>query len=866
MLSERPYGVNHVAGIMFTLGFLWYAVYISDTVLPKSKSIDAPLNEFSGDRARKSLVTITNIGPRPSGSYANDILAVETILSILNKIKTNANKKFHIDIELQHASGSFAFVRKNKFIDLGFTSAYGNITNILVKMSVNKDEKLFVLANAHFDTVMNTEGASDDTISCAVLIEIFRTITRSDPSKLKYGLIFLLNGAEEGGLSGSHAFVNEHRWASIVKAVINVEAAGSGGREFVFQTGPENPWILQAYAKAAKYPFASVVAQEIFESGVIPSDTDFRVFVQYGKMVGIDLAFISNGYIYHTRYDNAKAIPSGSIQRAGDNIHGLVLEMVNSPYLVNPKEYKHGSTVFFDILGYVVVHYPKRIQILLNSITAGAAILYILQRLVRKQFSSKREHVGLRTSIEHFSVASIFLAILTIVLSYVAAVAFAMAVAMFLTKIGYVLSWYSRPTETILLYGLPALVGMMFAHFIGNKIIKKFTYASICSFIYAHLLIYAAIILYINQYEISSSFLIWLWLVFPFFVLCLPHDFINFLPEMRDNGIFALHILSNIPPLVITLYHIRTLYSFFGPLLGRTGTELPPDYVMAGLTSFGVVIVFTNFMTIYQRANNMKRCLVIFTILACLPTLRVILFGGQPFSVSNGVITPKRMFIQHTYRTFYNADNSIRKQDSGILMQPMDYSSIKPIQHLKELNDLKSIPCEGSYCGLPYYYPMRKVMRQQYLLAGETPEGLIPFTPGIYTREVKDDGVVRFNFNLKGPSHMVLFLTLKDGVKLADWSLYKSFDGQIYSMNDYVDNKQVYYVFYSHGYYAEQWKFWIDLKASGHQSELAEIGIARHYLYGKPARTDLLRHVLKALPEWLCDNSWTSNYDSFILS
>lgn len=54
----------------------------------------------------------------------------------------------------------------------------------------------------------------------------------------------------------------------------------------MFQTGPEHPWILDTYAKSAKYPYTSVVAQEIFQSGVIPSDTDFRVFVQYGGLVG----------------------------------------------------------------------------------------------------------------------------------------------------------------------------------------------------------------------------------------------------------------------------------------------------------------------------------------------------------------------------------------------------------------------------------------------------------------------------------------------------------------------------------------------------------------------------------------------------
>lgn len=55
----------------------------------------------------------------------------------------------------------------------------------------------------------------------------------------------------------------------------------------MFQTGPNHPWILGMYASTAKYPSATVLAQEIFHSGVIPSDTDFRVFVQYGKLVGM---------------------------------------------------------------------------------------------------------------------------------------------------------------------------------------------------------------------------------------------------------------------------------------------------------------------------------------------------------------------------------------------------------------------------------------------------------------------------------------------------------------------------------------------------------------------------------------------------
>lgn len=225
---ERFFGVQHAFGIFAIISFISYAVYVSNTFLPKSKPVGAPTREFSGDRARKHLITITKIGSRPSGSYENDIIAVETILKILEKIKAKANPKLFIEIELQCSSGSFGIIRKNNFIELGITSTYGNITNILVKIQGKKDEDKFILVNAHYDTVPNTVGASDDTVSCAILIEAFRALSVGEPNELENGVIFLINGAEEGGLAGSHAFVKEHRWASLIKAFINVEAAGSG--------------------------------------------------------------------------------------------------------------------------------------------------------------------------------------------------------------------------------------------------------------------------------------------------------------------------------------------------------------------------------------------------------------------------------------------------------------------------------------------------------------------------------------------------------------------------------------------------------------------------------------------------------------
>lgn len=44
--------------------------------------------------------------------------------------------------------------------------------------------------------------------------------------------------------------------------------------------------MFQAYAETVPYPLASSLAQEIFQSGIIPGDTDYRIFRDFGHISG----------------------------------------------------------------------------------------------------------------------------------------------------------------------------------------------------------------------------------------------------------------------------------------------------------------------------------------------------------------------------------------------------------------------------------------------------------------------------------------------------------------------------------------------------------------------------------------------------
>lgn len=197
-----------------------------------------------------------------------------------------------------------------------------------------------------------------------------------------YSIIFLFNGGEEGnieGLHGSHGFITQHKWAPDITAYINLEAQGVGGRELLFRSGPKHDWLIKKYRQSVPVPFGQVFAEEMFETNILASGTDFESFRDAGSVPGLDISYCNGGWKYHTKFDHIRYVTLESIQNTGNNILELVKLMANSIEIENPPE--GSSAVYYDFFSLFLVSYSAGVGIIINIIVSvfAVAIPFIIQ-------------------------------------------------------------------------------------------------------------------------------------------------------------------------------------------------------------------------------------------------------------------------------------------------------------------------------------------------------------------------------------------------------------------------------------------------------------------------------------------------------
>lgn len=103
-------------------------------------------------------------------------------------------------------------------------------------------------------------------------------------------------------------------------------------------------------------------------------------------------------------------------------------------------------------------------------------------------------------------------------------------------------------------------------------------------------------------------------------------------------------------------------------------------------------------------------------------------------------------------RRFHDSDGSIIRHDSGVWIQPVDALGFSPLENIDFFKETEEFECDGSYCGLPYFYAKREMIARQWYLRGEEPIEIMNnvLTTKVYQRIVEEDSWIRFNFKIKG--------------------------------------------------------------------------------------------------------------------
>ncbi|XP_048202023.1 endoplasmic reticulum metallopeptidase 1 isoform X1 [Perognathus longimembris pacificus] len=799
--------------------------------------------EFDAGRARDYLEHITSIGPRTTGSPENEILTVHYLLEQIKLIEVQSSSLHKISVDVQRPTGSFSI----DFLG-GFTSYYDNITNVVVKLEPRDGAQHAVLANCHFDSVANSPGASDDAVSCSVMLEVLRVLSTSSVA-LHHAVVFLFNGAEENVLQASHGFITQHPWASLIRAFINLEAAGVGGKELVFQTGPENPWLVQAYVSAAKHPFASVVAQEVFQSGIIPSDTDFRIYRDFGNIPGIDLAFIENGYIYHTKYDTADRILTDSIQRAGDNILAVLKYLATSDMLASSSEYRHGNMVFFDVLGLFVIAYPSRVGAIINYMIIMAVVLYLGKKLFQPKHKNSNYMKDFLCGLG-ITLISWFTSLVTVLI-----------VAVLVSLTGQSLSWYNHFYVSVCLYGTAAILKIIFIHTLA----KRFYYVNLSDqylgevFFDVSLFVHCAFLITLTYQGFCSAFISAVWVVFPLLTkLFVPKDF----KQHGTQGKFiALYLLGMFIPYVYALYLIWAVFEMFTPILGRSGSEIPPDVVLASILAGCTMVLSSYFINFIYLTRSTKKIMLTLSVVCTVTFLLVCSGTFFPYSSDPANPKPKRVFLQHMTRTFHNLEGNVVKRDSGIWINGFDYTGMSHITpHIPEINDTVRAHCEENapLCGFPWYLPVHFLIRKNWYLPAPEVSPRNPPHFRLISKEQTPWDSIKLTFEATGPSHMSFYVRTHKGSTLSQWSLGNG--------TPVTSKGGDYFVFYSHGLQASAWQFWIEVQqVSEEQPEgMVTVAIAAHYLSGDDKRSSQLDALSKKFPDWTFPSSWVCTYNLFV--
>ncbi|KAH8252654.1 hypothetical protein KR032_001078, partial [Drosophila birchii] len=881
--------------LLFWVGLFFAVIYPLFQALPAAVKISEEAEKpgkFVAERAQLLLREITQMGPRLVGDVNNEVTAVNFLLNEIEKVRqVLRDDVYEMEVEVQRASGSYLIK--------GFLNHYKGVQNVLVKLSTrSSNSSSYLLVNSHFDTKPGSPGAGDDASMVVVMLEVLRQVAISGEPFL-HPILFLFNGAEEQPMQGSHGFITQHRWAANCKALLNLDSAGAGGRDLLFQGGPNHPWLMEHYRNSAPHPFATTTAEEMFQAGLIPSDTDFRVFRDFGVVPGLDMANVYNGFVYHTEFDRFTVVSRDSLQNSGDNLLALVKSISNAEemydtevgFLCFPCIYQNlnlifsfflqahadGHAVFFDFIGLFFVHYQESTSKALNiSFSLGAIVLICvsLWRMSRVSGQTMGTYAGAFGLLFLLALAGILLALV-----------FPLLMCIFYDLGDRTLSYFSNSWLVIGLYIIPSVIGLVLpmtlylTHRRSDKIPHKYLLQIVG---HANCLLLAIMCLALTALGYRSAYLFLISLIF--YVAAL---IVNLLSRLHCRGYhWALVLMvSQILPFIYHAYLFHMFILILIPMAGRFGMNTNPDLLIGTLCACGTILALSfaaPLINIFRRPNSMLGGLSVVMFIFCMIAVSEV---GFPYRAKTNVMRAdfmvsasgshiycwrilKNVFSffgeQQVHRKYFEYNGSMSLEDSGYYFHLGDRNREAPLRESMDLTDVVRLGenCDTELmCGLPCYRFCAARKDALWLAREELVQLPYPTVLELVNKTILPGGYqVRFDFRLSGPPNMGLFILPLDGVKVLRWTFSQGM----------LDNPATYKpplnVLLTYGVDTAPFEFYMELsKDNGNFDEpVMKLGVSGHYMSPHAERDALSREFLATLPDFAFSTEWPSSYERHI--
>lgn len=250
-----------------------------------------------------------------------------------------------------------------------------NTANIVASIKGTEDGNSLVLLS-HYDSRHHSSlGASDAGSGVVTILEGTRAFLAKN-KRPKNDIHIVLTDAEEIGLLGAKAFVENSPLAKNVGLVINYEARGSGGPSYMLmETNGKNSQLLKEFIKSKpNYPAANSLMYSIYK--MLPNDTDLTIFRQNKNINGFNFAFIGDHFDYHTEQDTFERLDLETLIHQADYFTSTLNYFANSDLSNLNSEV---DQVFTNFPFVTLLHFPFSwiLPLLIISILIFILLIYV---------------------------------------------------------------------------------------------------------------------------------------------------------------------------------------------------------------------------------------------------------------------------------------------------------------------------------------------------------------------------------------------------------------------------------------------------------------------------------------------------------